>query len=406
MKNLEELRLNPGYLKLDLLISGVHIHPSVIENGSIRNEAIADGLINSLDIIINDSTPVAAPLYNTFLSSSPYLLEKKEDRYFLIKDGIQIPVQISQFPDFYFKRTRWGTLIGEICSFHGNLLTIFPMGRCKLSFNHMECIQCEEMMLKGELKRSIKPLDEIMETIETCLKEKRIEIVHLSMGYVDSEDRGIFILQPYIRSIRKNFGLMISVDAFPPKINEWIDWSYAIGVDSIRYNMFVFDPDVFSLLLPLRSAIIGRERYLEALEYATTAFPSGAVSTNIFVGLESVESTIQAIDYLTKRGIIPILPIFNYFDSFITPFKEIKPEDLIPVYIHLYKRVRKNKLNMNWIKEVSIIATPIEGRFFSGESAALFDIINNLSKSSFGIKIQKSISNLRRFLRVKKISED
>lgn len=405
MKNLEELILNPGYLKLDLLINGISIHPSAIGDGSKLEKAISIGIINSLDLILDDNTLVTAPLSSYFPSSSPYLLKKRENRHFLIKYGIEIPVQIPPIPEFYFKQTRSGTIIGKICSFHGDFLSIFPAGKCKLALNHIECLECEEMMLKGELKKQLKPLDEIMEAVEVCLKEKRVNMVHILTGYVDSEDRGIFSLQPYIRSLRKNFDLMISVDAFPPKINEWIDWSYAIGVDSIRYNMFVFNSEFFSLLLPFRSAVIGRERFLEALEYATTVFPSGAVSTNIFAGLEPLESTLEAIEYLTKRGIIPILPIFKCVESLI-PYEEIKTEDVIPLYIYLYKMVKKNKLNFNWIKEVSIIATPMEGRFFSGESAALFDMINNFSKSPFGIKIQKSISNLRRFLRVRKISED
>jgi len=40
-------------------------------------------------------------------------------------------------------------------------------------------------------------------------------------------------------------------------------------------------------------------------------FPNGTVASHLIVGLEPFGSTIKGVDYLTRIGVIPILPVYR-----------------------------------------------------------------------------------------------
>ena len=86
--------------------------------------------------------------------------------------------------------------------------------------------------------------------------------------------------------MKKNFNCLVAVEALPPKENRWIDETYALGVDSVLYNLEIFDKELFEIICPGRAAQIGRKRYMEALEYAARIFPNGTVASHLIVGLE------------------------------------------------------------------------------------------------------------------------
>ena len=75
-----------------------------------------------------------------------------------------------------------------------------------------------------------------------------------------------------------------------------------MGADSVLYNLEIFDKGLFEIICPGRSELIGRKRYLDALEYAASIFPNGTVASHLIVGLEPPGSTIKGVDFLTTDG--------------------------------------------------------------------------------------------------------
>ncbi|MEK7313796.1 MAG: hypothetical protein AAB065_04905, partial [Deltaproteobacteria bacterium] len=81
-------------------------------------------------------------------------------------------------------------------------------------------------------------------------------------------------------------------------------------------------------------------------------------------------------------------------------------EIIIPVYRHLYKAVRDNGINMNWVRDISVVTTPIEGKFLTGENSNFLNAVSDFFyKSKFGLKTAWGLSTLRRKLRVKDAGE-
>jgi hypothetical protein len=209
-------------------------------------------------------------------------------------------------------------------------------------------------------------------------------------------------LEPYVRAIKRHFNCLVAVEALPPARNEWIEKSYACGVDSLLYNLDIFDEELFSIICPGRAGFIGRKRTLDALKYAAGIFPNGTVASHLIVGLEPPGSTIKGIDYLTDMGVVPILPIFRPSKERPLDVTDLQAEVIIPVYQHLYRTLKKKGINFNWFRDISMVTTPVEGRFLLNDKEASTPLLDNFYGSKLGLKTAWGLSALRRRLRVKK----
>ena len=256
----------------------------------------------------------------------------------------------------------------------------------------------------GPVGKKALSVREVVEIVNEAFEEGIAEFVQISLGYLDGEGHGIASLEPYITAIKKNFDTLLAVEAHPPDKDAWIDRTYAMGVDSIAYHLDIYNPERFANICPGKTRHIGRDRYLDALQYAASIFPSGTVTSNLIVGLEPLESTTEGIDHLTKMEVVPLLPIFKPLDgSEYRGHKIPDTEDIAPLFAHLYNAVKVNKINMNWSKHVSIFITPIEGRYFTGDQAKLEVTLYNLYKSKIGGLATREIAKLRRKLKVREV---
>ena len=150
-----------------------------------------------------------------------------------------------------------------------------------------------------------------MRWLRSSFKEGRSKIIYLSVGFSSGDDGGIEFLKPYVLAIKKHFNCLVAVEALPPKKNKWIDETYALGADSVLYNLEIFDPVLFETICPGRAELIGSKRYLDALGYAARVFPNGTVASHLIIGLEPPGSTNMGVDLLTSIGVVPILPVYR-----------------------------------------------------------------------------------------------
>jgi biotin synthase-related radical SAM superfamily protein len=396
--------LNPGFLKLELMLRGVRVDEALYEEDLLATGSLSfKGTANGLDLLLPEDTWVNVPYLESFAKDSPYRLLKKKGKYFVANSKNELEVAFIHQPEFYKKKTSTGVPFSRIGTVHGNYIAVTPSIKCDFFKFHVECKYCSEDLKSENNNVALFSVDEVIETVEAAYKEGKAGIVYLTTGSVTSPDGGVEIFKPYIKEIKKHFHTLVAVESLPPKENRWIDETYAMGVDSVIYNLEIFDPERFEEICPGRAKHIGRERYLEALKYAASIFPNGTVACHLIVGLESPESTVQGIDYFADMGVVPILPVFRPVIG--TPLESCNIpsiEEIAPIYGYLYMKIKEKKINMNWVKDISIITTPLEGRFFVGEDATLNSILHNFYKSKLGSKAAWGLATLRRMLRVKK----
>ncbi len=391
----EDYLKNPGFLKIDLMLRGLRVEEGTLDSAPPAGTGI--------DIVLPGDTLANVPCMEEFTERSPYILKKK-GKGLVITDGRgEVPVRLVPPPDFYNKKTSTGVPFSNIALVRGSYTVITPSPRCDFFNKGVECRYCAgNFDVKGE-DDTVYTVDEVLETVEVVLKEKASNIIYISLGFSPGEDGGIGFLEPYIRAIKRHFNCLVAVEALPPKENRWIDETYALGADSVLYNVEIFDKELFELICPGRARLIGRDRYFEALRYAATIFPNGTVASHLIVGLEPPGSTCMGIDFLTDMGVVPILPIYRPSPDRALRIEPLTAEIIIPVYRHLYTTVARKKINMNWVRDISMVTTPIEGRLlFDDGGGPKRSLLDNFYRSNLGLKAAWGLSTIRRKLRVKK----
>lgn len=391
---------NPGALKIDLMLRG-----AAIEDPLVRARACG---ASGIDILLPKKTIVNIPCEDWFTVRSPYVIKKAGKGYVLAKGEAEVPVSILPLPEFYGQKTSSGVRLGDIALSHGSYTVITPDRRCAFFKSSAQCRYCAGNFRAGANGDTplVYTVEEVLETVKAVLKEGASGIIYLSIGYAEGDDGGIKFLEPYVRAIKSHFNCLVAVEALPPASNEWIERSYACGVDSLLYNLDIFDKELFSIICPGRAGIIGRKRTLEALKYAAGIFPNGTVASHLIVGLEPPGSTIMGIDYLTDIGVVPILPIFRPSKEKPLDVTDLPAEVIIPVYQHLYRTLKKKRINFNWVRDISMVTTPAEGRFLMNEKERSHSLLDNFYGSKLGLKTAWGLSSLRRRLRVKSSSKE
>ncbi|MBI2068006.1 MAG: hypothetical protein HYT77_08345 [Deltaproteobacteria bacterium] len=379
---------NTGLLKLELIASGINLGeglPSPLTNPF--------GLIH---LILPEGVSVSVQQASD-KQQTPFTLLHHGKRFFLNFSGKETPVQWVPPLKCYHKKTRSGILISDILTVHSGLIAVHPKGPCRFGLSGLACRYCGSSRELSNHPPFSK--QDLIEAIQTVLKETSCDVVHLSSGHVETEDGGIVWLTPWVTEIRKHIDILISLDLAPPKSNSWIDQSYAMGVDAVYYDLGDFAPHQVT---GNKKSEEDKKRYLETIEYAARIFPKGAVLSHLVIGLEPMGDTQKGIDLLVERGVVPLLVYFP--PSPHSPLSErwkMKPEEVTPLYTHLFERLVQVKNTPHWVHQQDVLLTPLEGRFFSEKSAGFHLALKKFYETGFGRKVRRSMIGIRRRLRVK-----
>jgi solute carrier family 13 (sodium-dependent dicarboxylate transporter), member 2/3/5 len=412
----DAIMANPGLLKLDLMRQGAHIESDTLAALHQRGYRVEGhgpfGGVDDVDLVLGQDTWVSVPLVSN-AAATPYRIRLEGEGYAVVRiDSSELTSSAGLAPrsHVFEHTTKQGLPFGRFGTVHGPYLALSPTNRCTFLPTNDRCRFCGVVAHPNENEGLA--VEDVLEAIRIARAEHPVNIVYLSIGYLSSDDGGVAFLEPYVRAIKKHFDILVSVDALPPKDNGWIDRTYGMGVDAVSYNLEIFDEDLFKKVCPGPSRVIGRERFLEALEYATTVFPSGGVTCHLIVGLEPLESTHAGIDALTRMGVLPVLPVFRPFkgrdmrsDLGIERY-EPSFADMVDVYAHLYDRVKDEKLSLNLVRDISIVTTPLDARFFAAPPTRFQSLFHRALGTRFARRTSAYLSDLRRNLRVREVSAD
>jgi len=397
---------HPGFLKLDLAIRGASLDASLSKrNDLVRAPAVRTPASRSIEIVLPGDVLVSAPIGEAVAADSPYTLLQDNERYYLAADDERAEVRIVAAPSYYTKKTRSGIPMWRIGNSYGPYIAINPASRCGFSAKGSECKFCDAST-QGVGRDEPIPVEDVVDTVRAAFADGAIEFVYLHIGYVDSEDSGVRFIEPYVRAIKRHFDTLVAVQLHPPRDDRWIDYTYAIGVDAISYSIEIHNEEILEKVCSGRVELVGRQRYYDALTHAAQVFPNGTVWSDLILGLEPTESTIEGVDALVAIGVLPVLSLFRPLsDTDLRDHPMPNAVDVAPVFAHLFDRVSSAGINMNWVRDLSFAVTPFEARFFSGAAAAAPGGLGTLYRSKLGNLAIRNLSRLRRRLRVRQVSD-
>ena len=226
-------------LKISLLNQGIRISPkasSEIEDTGGFNESV----FNSIDIVLLNNLRINAPV-NIYLSSlSPYELDVKDGKYYLLYYNVNVcEVKLEFNRSFVNLKTQNGIPYKQIAFISGDRLRIKPEAACYYKINGFGCTFCHENKTE---KTKINNLDlkDIFEVVDYCIQNEQFRHILIGGGSADpsTDDNKII---PVIEYIRSKTDKPIYLMCLPPNDVLYINKYCAAGVNEIAFNIELFD---------------------------------------------------------------------------------------------------------------------------------------------------------------------
>ncbi|MBI5528389.1 MAG: hypothetical protein HY897_18820 [Deltaproteobacteria bacterium] len=361
-------RKNGCELKIDLMCSGLRVPALVTPAVSTGMRRTRAGLGSGLELIVRGrsrDTHVNAPVTERFARSSPYRLEEREDGLVIFddRDGARFTVEVPPPPAWYGSTTSRGTTMSRLGVMQGTYLAVYVGKVC--SFWTMEppkrCAFCTTGLNVGNAEEAEKAVEDIVETATAAKRENGVTFVHFNSGF--HSDSGVELVAPYVRAIKRGVGALVGVQLAPdPDLSKY-DRLIDMGVEHFSFCYEFHDPDFFRKYLPGKDAHATQKRFFDAMEHTARRLGKGRVSGEIIAGIEPLEDTLRAIDYITSAGAFPTICIFRPLSgSDLEGRQPPSYADMRAVFAYAAEALRKNGVPVGLAPnlEVSIVPTPAD----------------------------------------------
>jgi len=397
-----DVRENPALLKLDLYCKGLRLDDSCLveEDGGRKVMRTRAGLGSGLELLLPGGLWTNAPVAESFAARSPYVLRRRGKDYWIERDGQAVaPVRLSPRPGWYDSRTRTGKPATRIGTLQGTYLGIYQARVCeywteKVKVNCKFCSVGLNLGVGDDADE--KSLDEVMEVVQAARRESGITYVDFNTGHLDGEPY-LDILEPYIRRIKRETGLLVGVQTPPHHDLRRYDGLREMGVNRVSFCFEIFDPSLFQEVCPGKHRQYGLPRYLEAIRYCAGLAGKGPRSepwvTNgeIIAGLEPAHSSIAAIEWITSVGAIPTVCVFRPLIG--TDYQHLPPpatEDVVPVFRRLYEACMERGLPIGCAPgvNVSLVLLPEEARPLSDRRYPLRELRRRAVRAAAGLYLR------------------
>ncbi|GAB4292826.1 MAG: hypothetical protein Kow0090_06960 [Myxococcota bacterium] len=372
-------RKNGCELEIDLFCKGMRIPKdefSVKGKGITRTRA---GLGSGLELIIKGELKdiyVNVPIKEKFAESSPYVLKRNGYDYIVedTRDGEKYKVALIPTPSWYDKKTFRGTAMSRIAVMQGTYLAVYIGDVC--SFWKMSpqkrCKFCTTGVNVGSAEENEKRAEEVVEVALAAKAENKITFVHFNSGY--HEDCGVELVAPYVRAIKRDVGALVGVQLVPDSDLSKYDRLIDMGVEHFSFCYEFHNPEYFERYLPGKFEYLTQRRFFDAMEYTSKKLGRGRVSGEIIAGIEPLEDTFKAIDYITSIGAFPTICIFRpLIGAELETANSPNYEAMLEVFKYAAEALRKNGIPIGLAPnlEVSLVVLPTDAMELAPKTPAL-----------------------------------
>ena len=382
-------RLNPCELEIELLCRGARIDSSCTLQRDARGfHRIRAGLGSGLELVIpGDLKDVwcNVPVEEGFVGSTPLVLRKDGGQYLVVdeRDRHEYRVWLPPEPAWYGRTTSRGTPMTAIGVLQGTYLGVYISETCRFwdPGNDRHCKFCTSGLNVGKAEALRKSVEDVAEVALAAKQGSGVTFVHFNAGY-QREDRpdatavhGLNLAAPYVKAIREQVGGFIGVQVAPVlKRDHWkYDWLVDLGTDHFSFCYEFHNPSYFERYCPGKCGSLGQKAFFEAMEYTSAKLGKGAVSGEIIAGVEPIEDTLAAIDYITSVGAFPTVCIFRPLKgSLMEDFPSPQPDDMKRVFAHLWEAMVRHGVPSDVIPniQVSLIVNPGDSAYLGTRNVA------------------------------------
>ncbi len=363
--------LNPAELEIDLLCKGIRLDPRALEGDARFLAKVRAGLGSGLELCLpaaHKTIWVNVPVEESFAAASPYSLERRDGGYRVAdarEEGLAYPVRLPAQPSWYGRRTSRGILMSRVGVLQGTYLGIYVGRVCQFwsAQPALNCRFCATGLNVGVTEAAEKDVEDVVETALAAKRESGVTFVHFNSG--DQAGGGLKTVEPYVRAVKDRVGALVGVQVLPEKDLSLYDRLIDAGVDHFSFCYEFQDPGWFERVCPGKAATVGQEAFFRAMEYTAKKMGKGRNSGEIIAGLEPLEKTLEAIDFITSLGCFPTVCIFRPLKGTAME-NEPSPrfEDMVVVMRRVFESCMERGLPVGMAPniEVSLIVNPDDAR--------------------------------------------
>jgi hypothetical protein len=169
--------------------------------------------------------------------------------------------------------------------------------------------------------------------------------------------------------------MLVGVQLAPERDFSGYDRMIRAGVDHLSFCVELMDPEWFARICPGKARMMTQGLFFDAMAYCAQRMPPGAVSGEIIAGIEPIEQTLEAIDFITSLGAFPTVCIFRpTVDSDMEAWPAPEYDDMHRVMRHLYDACRRHWLPIGAAPniEVSLVVNPDDAAMLANRNIAYY----------------------------------
>ncbi|MDR3313920.1 MAG: radical SAM protein [Oscillospiraceae bacterium] len=308
-------------VKAALYLTGVKLEPSAYEGvGTVHKELVG---IYQFDFNLGktgDRPPLPAELSLphglhvpvNVNDASPFALARVNGVLYLKVNGMRLfPVEYEARPKFYDQTTSDGAAMWKLAQHRlGDELMVTYNTYCHTLKGGNQCRFCAlnsgtpvDGLRNGCF---IQTPQQIAEIAAAAYGEGVVKRLEITGGILPRRAEIDFILETG-KAVKQRLGTASipnghALLAAPNDLHQ-IDRLKEAGWEYVFFNLEVWDENFFKAYCPGKEALVGREHWLKALDYAVDVFGPGNVRCILIAGLEPLQSYLEGAEYLTSHGI-------------------------------------------------------------------------------------------------------
>ena len=303
-------------IKLNLLTEGLN------ENSSFsltEEDAEAKYIYNSSN---NFPTKLPQEIILSNNITSNIFLTKKSDweiqgKNLFHNGNLITEVKYTPRPKFLKEILSDGVPASKVVAMFGkDIFSIYVNRDCFLFNDSLGCHFCSSNVAKKDKsKKNLKKISpkQVQEAFKIGLEKDNFQDVMITSGTYKDFDKGILDKINYLQVMKEieTKNIKYHLVSMPPKSNKLINLLKEKGLNTIAFDIEVFDKKLFEKYCPGKTKYFGHNLMIEKLKYAAKVFPKNSVKAGFVCGLEPLESLIEGMEYFGKLGISSSLNIFH-----------------------------------------------------------------------------------------------
>jgi len=296
-------------LKIGLLNQGVRFSETASkvmeQSGSIRK-----GVFQSVDLTFPSGLIINSPYRSKFSDLTPYCIEWDGSCFFLSYENTRLCSVSLALADPYRDRiASGGTYFRNAVFLATDRLRVHHEFHCRFKAEGIGCRFCNVKQKTGCFS-----IEDVCEVIDFYLNHVPFRHFMIGGGSGREGEESVHILA-LARHIRSRCDKPIYAMCLPPKDLSILSEYYKAGINEIGFNLELFDRVAAAKIMPGKGKIPILQYECAYREAVRLWGRQGAVRSLMVLGLESLSSFYQGLEWLCKLGVMPIVSVFRPMDN-------------------------------------------------------------------------------------------